>query len=111
MFMKQYFASIKHNENRRMRYFLFAYLVAGLVGLGIGLFFKTINGVIAAIMMTYCVAWKLTEFIRDKIKLSCPLCDEKELLENFTLQCKPTAYECEECKRVYIDGVLKDGNN
>ena len=104
--MKKTFESIKQNEIRRMRYFFLAYLIAGLVGVGIALFFKTLNGVIAAIIMTYCVSWKFTELIRTKIKLSCPLCDANELTENFTLQCKPTAYECEKCKRVYVDGVL-----
>lgn len=104
--MKQYFDSIKLNENRRLRYFFLAYLFAGLIGLGIGVLFKTVNGIIAGIIMGYCIAWKLTELIRIKIKLSCPLCDANELTENFTLQCKPTAYECEACKRIYVDGVL-----
>jgi hypothetical protein len=108
--VKRYFQNLKYAEDRRMRYILLVYLIAGFVGIGIGLFFYTINGIIAGIIVSYCVAWKLAELINEKIKLSCPLCESKELTENFTLQCRPAEYECKECKSVYVEGVLKRTN-
>lgn len=103
---QRYFENIKSAEKRRLRYFLLAYLFAGIICVAIALFFSTANGVIAGLMMGYYIGWKLTELIREKIKLPCPLCDAEELEESFTLQCKPSEYKCSECDSVYKEGVL-----
>ena len=80
---QRYFENIKSTEKRRLRYFLLAYLFAGIICVAIALFFSTANGVIAGLMMGYYIGWKLTEVIREKIKLPCPLCDAEELEESF----------------------------
>lgn len=98
--MKRYFQNLKSAENRRMRYFLLAYLLAGSVGLGTGILFYSIKGAIVAILVTYFLGWKLTALVYAKVKVPCPLCDAQELTENFTLQCRPAKYKCKECNSV-----------
>ena len=104
--MTRYFQNLELAQNRRMRYVLLAYLISIIVGLGIGIYFSTLMGVMSALLVTYFLGMKLTELVYKKIKAPCPLCDAQELTENFTLQCKPAKYQCEECNSIYMKGVL-----
>jgi len=85
--MTRYFQNLELAQNRRMRYIVLAYLIAIIVGLGIGIYFSTLIGVMAALLVTYFLSMKLIELVYKKIKAPCPLCDTQELTENFTLQC------------------------
>lgn len=109
--MKPVFQNLKSAQNRRMHYILLSYLFAVSVGFGIGLAYPSLIGVIAAVLITFLLAWKLTALIYKTIKAPCPLCDAQELIENFTLQCRPAAFECKECNSIYVDGVLIEKNN
>lgn len=104
--MKRYFQNLKSAENRRMRFFLLAYLFSGLVGLAVGKEFSQMSGVIVGASVMLILAWKLTELIYAKVKVTCPVCDGQELKENFTLQCKSAELECKQCHSTYVDGVL-----
>ena len=104
--MARYFHNLELAQNRRMRYLLLAYLLSVIVGASIGICFPSITGVIGASLVTYFLSMKLTEFVYKKIKAPCPLCDAQELIENFTLQCRPARFECKECNSIYMKGVL-----
>ncbi len=104
--MTRYYQNLELAQKRRMRYTLLAYLFSIIVGLSIGLYFSTLMGIIGALLVTYFLSMKLTELVYKKIKAPCPLCDAQELTENFTLQCRPVKYQCQECNSTYIKGVL-----
>lgn len=104
--MTRYFQNLELAQNRRMRYIFLAYLFSIMVGLGIGLYFSSLVGVMSALFFTYFLSMKLTELVYKKIKAACPLCDAQELTEKFTLQCRTAKYQCEECNCVYLKGIL-----
>jgi len=104
--MTRYFQNLELAQNRRMRYILLAYLISIIVGFGISLYFRTLMGLMVGLLVIYLLSMKLTALVYKKIRAPCPLCDAKELAENFTLQCRPAQYECKECKSVYMKGVL-----
>jgi hypothetical protein len=104
--MTRYFQNLELAQNQRMRYIVLTYLISIIVGLGISIYFSTLMGIMAALIVSYFLSLKLTELVSKKIKAPCPLCDAQELTENFTLQCRPEKYECKECNSIYIKGVL-----
>lgn len=104
--MTRYFQDLELAQNRRMRYILFIYLISIAAGLSISLYFSTLIGIISGLLVSYFLSTKLTELVYKKIKTACPLCNAQELTEKFTLQCKVTKYQCEECNSVYSKGVL-----
>tara|TARA_R110000822_G_scaffold159476_27_gene299611 strand:- start:16503 stop:16850 length:348 start_codon:yes stop_codon:yes gene_type:complete len=106
------FQNLKAAETRRMWFIFLAFLVSGIIGLGVGLglYFYVITGTvfatIIALLCVYFFGMKLTALVDAKVKISCPICSASELEENYTLQCRPAEYECNHCNSVYRDGVL-----
>jgi len=104
--MTRYYQNLELAQNRRMRYIFLAYFFSIVVGLGIGLYFSSLMGVMCALLCTCSLSMRLTELVYKKIKAACPLCDNQELTEKFTLQCRPSKYQCKKCNSVYMKGNL-----
>ncbi|MFT5395572.1 MAG: hypothetical protein ACI85N_000759 [Gammaproteobacteria bacterium] len=104
--MTRYFQNLELAQNRRMRYMFLSYMFSIIVGLGVGIYFFSLFGVMGALLTSYFLSLKLIELVYKKIEAPCPLCDAQELTEDFSLQCRPAKYQCEKCNSVYMKGIL-----
>lgn len=114
------FQNLKAAEARRMRYILLAYLIAGFVGLSLGITLYTVTEIrltttvtiflaaSLALLTAYFLGKKLVELVDKKVKVTCPMCNVPALEENHRLQCQLPEYECKHCNSVYRGGVLME---
>ncbi len=108
--MNREYPNLKEAEKRRSNYLALVIMASFFAALVIGVYFQTVIGVVAGIVVAGILIWKLSRLVYSKIKVSCPICGSVNLDENYANTQRysndKVEHTCSDCGSFYIDGEL-----
>jgi nitrate/TMAO reductase-like tetraheme cytochrome c subunit len=113
--MNRKYPNLKEAEKRRSNYIALVIMASFFAAVAVGVYFQTMIGVIAGVVVAGVLIWKLSRLVYSKIKVSCPICGSGNLNENYANTPRysndKVEHTCSDCGSFYIDGEFVESKN